>query len=151
MCFIIIRTHFHYLQPYEWLIVHLRIGQLFSSNLCYTELLRKFIVHCPPYIVLCIKMLNDKAHNSSLIAEQCQGQFTSLDWNSVSSIAHSLKQEDRWDHSSDTQLCVYVYACLCTHLASAHWNEAQQGSLNRLESQKRPKSTCNTKSFISAP
>lgn len=93
-------------------------------------------------------MSNDKNNNYSLIPEQFQGQFISLDWNSVCSITQRGKTGET---IHQIPKCVYVYACLCTHLASAHWNEAQQGSLNRLESQKRPKSTCNTKSFISAP
>lgn len=57
--------------------------------------------------------------------------------------------KNRWESniSQTVCACVGISAYPCTQLASARWNEAQQGSLNRLETQKKTKEHLQHKEF----
>lgn len=57
-------------------------------------------------------MSNDKTNNYSLIPEQFQGQFISLDWNSVCPITQS-KRTGETIHQIPERVCVRV--CMPLH------------------------------------
>lgn len=101
----------YYTQLEESIFYHLQQYE------CHLYPLICVILNCKGKFIVPIwqfKMSNDRGHNSSQIAEQSQGQFTSLDWNSVCSITQSEK-------TGETIHQIPRSVCMCMHGYALIW------------------------------